>query len=201
MPIFLICAITLAIIIRLSKRKTTDVAEKQSEDFWAREQAASFARKKDISGLPYIKLEEADLPFSEDLPKNSELFDTEAALKNLFNRPVLDLSGFTNTDLKLNYGAANFTVLSAADTNYLTLIRGLDKWGRLLYGEGRTDDARTVFEYAVSIGSDIRNTYRTLGDIYASSSDREALSKLIATAEELDSDTITPIITYLNNLQ
>lgn len=200
MPVFLITALAFALILKLSKGKTTDAAEKKSEDFWRRENESNFVRKKDISGLSYIKVSEAGLPFDENLPRDSEMYDVENRIKKLFGCPVLNLSGMTNTDIKMEYGTANFAVLSEADTNYLALIRDLDKWGRLLEKEGRLQEAKSVFEYAVSTGSDIGSTLKTLGHIYSEEENREGILSLIRLAEESESPTMESVISYLNNL-
>lgn len=200
MPVFLITALAFALILKLSKGKTTNAAEKKSDDFWRRENESNFVRKKDISGLSYIKVSEAELPFEENLPHDSEMYDVEKRIKKLFDRPVLNLSGMSNTDIKIEYGTANFSVLSEADTNFLSLIRDLDKWGRLLEKEDRTADAKKVFEYSVSIGSDIGSTLKALGSIYRTEGNREGIRSLIKLAEESESPTMKSVITYLNNL-
>ena len=46
-------------------------------------------------------------------------------IEALKEKKILNLSGFTNTDLKLEYGVGNLTELTDYDNNYVTLSRSL----------------------------------------------------------------------------
>ena len=52
---------------------------------------------------------------------------------------------------------------------------------------GHTNEARTILEYGISIGSDLSQNYLLLAEIYQSSGDTEQIRKLLSSAEQLDS--------------
>lgn len=99
-------------------------------------------------------------------PLSEELAEAERELCMLADKRILNLTGISNTELRLSYGTANLEPLTAYDQNYTILIRMLQKWGALLVSAGRAKDAVTVLSYAVSIGSDIAGTYTLLARLY-----------------------------------
>ncbi len=107
---------------------------------------------------------------------------------------IVNLTGITNTDLKLEYGTANITVLTQYDQNYTNLVIALQKWGDALYALGRFEDASKVLEFAVKTRTDITATYRLLIDMYK--------TKLELNEEEIQRklDGLLPIAKNLNSL-
>jgi predicted Zn-dependent protease len=95
---------------------------------------------------------------------------------------ILKLTGISNTDLKLAYGAANLNFLSACDENYSRLVRLLNKWGRLLFEKGKNEDALQVLSYAVSIESDIEETYILLAKYYKENGNADKIDELKSVA-------------------
>jgi len=76
---------------------------------------------------------------------------------------MINLSGYTNTDLKELYGVANLDELSAYDQNFLLFIRNLSIWGKYLYEKNDFARSKQIMEYSLSIESDISSVYTTLG--------------------------------------
>ena len=106
LPFFLIFLIWLAIRI-----KTLDAKQEQQEaEFWAKEKAAKATPAKDISNLRYITIpiEKFPLNFSND----EKVIEIEKELEELSTHRLLNLSGVSNTDLKLTYGVPNFETMS-----------------------------------------------------------------------------------------
>lgn len=90
-------------------------------------------RKKDISGLDYIRIPDTlTCPDTQDERILKEWHTIEA----LKEKKILNLSGFTNTDLKLEYGVGNLTKLTDYDNNYVTLSRSLARIAELLTEQG-----------------------------------------------------------------
>ena len=105
-------------------------------------------------------------------------------VKDILSRKILDLSGITNTELKLEYGAANLDILTEYDQNFSQLLRSLDKWGNFLYNQKHDINcAKQVLEYAISIGSDITGTYTSLAKIYLEENEPGKVQSLIDKAE------------------
>jgi hypothetical protein len=121
------------------------------------------------------------------LSEDEKAREYKELLTYLSTQPVVNLTGFTNTDLKLEYGTANITPLSQYDQNYTVLVRTLQQWADLLLESGLTEDAETVLAYAVSIGTDVSHTYYALAKIYDDRKEYDKIADLIHRAEGLRS--------------
>ncbi len=140
-----------------SKRQQR-IAENREKEFWTRERKANSVRKKPLDDLDYVKIPLDKLPV-DALPDNERAEEYRRSPYFSVYTADRNLTGFTNTDLKLEYGTANITPLSQYDQNYTVLVRTLQQWADLLLDSGLTDDAETVLAYAVSIGTDVSHTY------------------------------------------
>lgn len=199
MPTILCCLLVFVIWLRYEKQKNDKTVQKQTDEFWARERESNLTRRKDLSSLDYITIPFENLPFSENC--DSEIMYTQEQLKKLEDQKIVNLSGLSNTDLKFTYGTANLNELSLYDQNYTLLIRNLNKWGQLLYSDGSHTDAKKVLEYAISIGSDISQTYLTLAAIYTDEQNLLALSDLISRAQAIQSPLKDSLLTKLTAIQ
>ena len=177
MPTFFICFILFILWFRVKTKQSSKEENKSIEEFLTREQEANFTRKKDISNLEYISVNMEILPFSDTTDEYE--IQLENNVKKFADKKLLNLSGLTNTDIKLLYGSANLDILSSYDQNYTLLLRDLNKWGAYLFQKERYSDSKTVLEYALSLGSDITETYTTLAKIYLSEDSPEKVQKLI----------------------
>lgn len=146
-------------------KKTSSKERQNAKSFLEYEQNANFVRKKDISGLDYIKVPLEELPFKATSdPMLSELQEN---VKAIAGTDILNLTGITNTELKYSYGLANLDKLTICDNNFIKLSRALYNWGMYLYKNQMTDEAVSVMEYAVSCRVDISGIYTTLASIYS----------------------------------
>lgn len=102
------------------------------------------------------------------------------------SRKMLNLSGMTNTDIKLEYGHANLDILSEYDQNFSMFLTSLDRWGNYLYTKGDTHHSIQILEYAIANGSDITGTFTTLAKIYADENKPEKIQSLIDKVESSD---------------
>ncbi|MBP3617281.1 MAG: hypothetical protein J6J38_04510 [Lachnospiraceae bacterium] len=118
-------------------------------------------------------------------PYVEELASVEQEICALADSRILNLTGISNTELRLAYGTANLDPLTAYDQNFTTLIRALQKWGTLLASAGKQKDAVTVLSYGVSIGSDIAATYALLARLYKEQGDYHKIEELKESAEAL----------------
>lgn len=108
-------------------------------------------------------------------------------LHSLSTQKIVNLTGYTNTDLKLSYGTANITCLTEYDQNYTLLVSTLQKWAEALYRGGAKKECRQVLEYAVSIGTDVSHTYFLLADLYDEEGESDLKCSLIEKASGLSS--------------
>ena len=183
--IFIVFVYTILVVAQNTRRQRA-LTEKKEQEFWDREKRANSVRKKPLDGLDYVKIPLEKLPMNA-LSEDEKAREYKEILTYLSTQPIVNLTGFTNTDLKLEYGTANITPLSQYDQNYTVLVRTLQQWADLLMDSGLTDDAETVLAYAVSIGTDVSHTYYALAKIYAGRKEYDKIADLILRAEELRS--------------
>lgn len=168
----------------IHKRRNLDA--KADQEFWETEAAANATRRKSLDGLNYITIPFDLLPMSV-LCENPDISEYHRTLRSLSERPIVNLTGISNTDLKLAYGAPNLDLLSRYDQSYTLLVRTLQDWAQLLYDRKYVFEARQVLEFAVETRTDVSSTYKLLANIYLQSSETEKIKELIQIAEGLHS--------------
>lgn len=181
--------------LRLHKAERRDRNKWQS--FWKRESEANLTLPQDISQLDYVDFSGVTLPFS--LFPDEELNQYEQQVLDLRNEKIVNLSAFSNTDLKLQYGVSQLGILTRYDQNFILLVRTLNQWGHRLYDLSHPNEAKTVLLFAVSIGSDIKATYELLLHIYLETGDRAGIENLKHYAEKLTSLRKDSILAMLEN--
>lgn len=198
MPIAFTLFLIVVIFLHLSISKSNRKMQQDKEIFWSNEHASNSIRKTDITGLDYIKIPLENLPIIETT--NEELSNMQNLIKTLSGKSILNLTGLSNTDLKLQYGTANITFLSECDSNYTLLVQTLIKWGSYLYDNGLILEAITVLEYGIECKTDISKNYILLATIYKEANTTEKIRDLIQVAESLNSLTKESILRSLNEL-
>ncbi|MCI9082255.1 MAG: hypothetical protein HFI70_08115 [Lachnospiraceae bacterium] len=178
------------------KRMKANHQNQAAEDaFWNRENTANLTRRQDISNLDYVDFSGVTLPFA--LFQDDLLKQCETQVLALKEKKILNLTGISNTDLKLKYGPANLPELTQCDQNFTLLARTLNTWGQRLQELSYTAEAICVLAFAVSIKSDIRATWQLLAQLYAESGDTAKIQKLKTTAASLNSLNREPILAML----
>lgn len=198
MPVILICVIVFVLWLHYEISKSSKKDKNASDAFWKKESEANNTRKTDLSTLTYIKVPVDKLPFNDNV--NEDIKSMQDTVKNLSTEKIVNLTGLSNTDLKIKYGAPNLTILSDYDQNYTVLVRTLNSWAAALYEQGNLNDALTVLEYAVDCQSDIKKTYVLLGNIYKSKGESNKVKELIDVAKKLNSLTKNGIIHELTQM-
>lgn len=186
----------LALILMHHLRRTKRISEQNNARFWERENEANKVRKQDISHLDYIYIPIETLPFGID--SSPEVQRAETELRKLDSAKILNLSAYTNTDLKLKYGVSNLNTLSECDDRFTSLVRTLYQWACLLLDHGHTEAAIQVAEYSIEIGSDISGIYYMLADYYRLMDNTEAMAHLRESANSLTGLNATLIKDYIN---
>ena len=150
-------------------------------EFLALERKANLTPRKDISDLPYIKVPIHELPL--DVPTDSEeTMERQDTIRSMSNKQILNLTGMTNTELKLKYGAPNINILSSADANYTRLVQAISYLAADYMDHEHIEEARELLEYGVSIGTDSRKAYLMLASIYKEEGHPEKIPDLIKSA-------------------
>lgn len=193
---FLASFIAFILILSFVIKRQSSQYRKKEELFWTRERQANAVRRKPLDGLRYIEIPLENFP-THILQNDGTVLDCISTLETLTSRKIVNLSGYTNTDLKLEYGTANITALSEYDQNYTVLVRTLQKWADVLLETGYAEEASVLMEFAVSTGTDVSRTYYELADYWASQGETIQIGRLISMAENLRSSNKTAIVRHL----
>ena len=118
---------------------------------------------------------------------NEELNEYICELRCMSELTIVNLTGLTNTDLKLKYGTANITILTEYDFNYTNLVTLLQKLAEKLYENDNPKLAIKVLEFAISTNTDVSKSYYLLAQLYTEAGTPEKISSLIDTAQNLNS--------------
>lgn len=191
--LFVIFALWTLFEIHKSKAKQ----QRKNDEFWERERAANNVRRKPVENLPYINITDDIIPdINTDDNQILSLINQLKAMKEL---KILNLSGKTNTDLKMEYGPANLPFLTECDNNFINFCRVTNSLGKVLAENSYINEAIKIYELAIFSGSDVSSSYNELANLYLQTGRREDISKLITQAETLDSLLKQSIINKLND--
>ncbi|NLK97153.1 hypothetical protein [Defluviitalea saccharophila] len=181
-PFFFSLFIIFIVFFNMKLRKVSKEIENSKKKFLERERESMFVRKKSLEDLDYISVSLDDLPMlkEEELSSDAEkqAYRHQKTALDLASKPLLNLSGKSNTDLKFQYGPANLETLMNYEQNYENLLKSLLNWGRYLKKANRTEDAIAVLEKAVSIGTDLSQNYILLSDLYHETNQKDKLLNL-----------------------
>ncbi len=198
MPV-LTSVILFIIVLFYFIKKSSREADNALENFRKRESEADNTRKKPLDDLNYITIPDEIFRMNRDSDDN----DCRSAVKvfdSLKDQKIVNLTGISNTDLKLAYGAPNLPILAQYDQNYTVLARSLDRYASFLTKSGNTDDAVKVLEFAVETGSDISSTYKQLVALYQSNGIKDKIPSLKEKASSLNSVMSPSILRYLDSV-
>lgn len=200
LPYFII----ILIVIQLYLKKSTRSGSERSKKYWEREQKANSTRKQDISSLNYIKWDDTlptidnSLTLADILNNSPEALKAYNNIQTLKTEPMLNLSEYSNTDLKLKYGVANLDTLTQYEDSYTSFIKSLSELGHILIEHKDISDATAFLEYAVRIGSDIRLTYTDLYALYSAAGNASKIRQLRQYASLIKSVNKDLIVSAIN---
>lgn len=215
---FLTTFLIFIIWLTIRLHQTKDDTKKREAEFWEKEHKANFVRKKNIDNLSYIPFDISQIPIHPEI-SDDRVNEYIRELSTISGSRILNCTGKSNTDLKLEYGTANITKLTEYDGNFTILVRSIARLAEkyLIYSakylqdlsSENTDtansndtaalsaslknDARILLEYGVSIGSDVRLNYELLGGLYAEEKAYDKIKALIKSSEALNSLSKAPI--------
>ncbi len=197
MNLFFLASFLLFIVVIFFIMKNQQSKAKALEaEFWSRERRANSVRRKSLDDLNYIKIPLEAFP-THLMNDNSEVLECISILESLTSRRIMNFTGHSNTDLKLEYGTANLEALTEYDQNYTVLVRTLQKWADCLIAGGYQKEAASLMEFAVSTGTDISRTYYLLAEYYASLGQYREIDRLRTVAKELLSSNRNVIVKHL----
>ncbi len=179
---FIIFLIWLSYEISKSRR----IGEKAQDAYWEKEAAANNTRRKSLDHLDYISIPFDSLPM-EVMKEDEKVMEFHRILHDLANAPIVNFTGFSNTDLKLEYGAPNIDLLMRYDQSYTTLVRTLQQWAEKLYQAGYITETKQILEFSLSTDTDVSGSYRLLADIYSKEGNTDKIRELKDRAQHLKS--------------
>ena len=177
-------------------KKHTKYDEKKRKEYWDKERKANTTRKKSLENLSYITIPLDSFPLHL-LKEDEQMQEYHEILHSLNEEKIVNFTGISNTDLKLEYGVANLPLLMHYDQCYTNLVRTLQDFAQKLYDNGYEKECIPVLEFAVETGTDVSGTYKLLAGIYQNNNDAEKLEHLKTKAETLNSAMKNPIVRML----
>ena len=189
---FIIFLIWLSYEISKSRR----IGEKAQDAYWERENAANNTRRKSLDNLRYIVIPFDSLPM-ETLKEDEKIMEFHKTLYYLSESPIVNFTGFSNTDLKLEYGAPNIDLLARYDQSYTALARTLQQWAEKLYQAGYVQEAKQILEFSISTDTDVSGSYRLLASIYSKEGETGKIKELEDRARHLKSASRNIIVRIL----
>ncbi len=168
-----------------------------------RESAANSVRRQDISHLPYIHAPIESFPLDitlKDEKKQLQIENYRKEILEVAQKPMLNLIGVSNTELKELYGPANLELLSYYDQNYTRYMRSLFLYAQCIYDE-HPDKGASILSYCIQTGTDISGIYELLGQHYISHGNTDAFEQLYDAIPDPASISGKMITNKLNRLQ
>ena len=169
-------------------------SEQQEAEYWKHEFDANHIRKQSLDDLDYISFHaEPFYPLmllgaetcGDFLANHPDAKEILSRFLYLEHQKIVNLGCFSNTELKYKYGVANLNLLTEYDSNFSELVTLLQNYAVLFLQAGFEDQALTILEYAISIGSDISKTYTSCAEIYHNRNQLEKLDWLKKEAETI----------------
>lgn len=197
-PSLFVCFLIFIAWMHYEKRKAGKKEAHMTEEFWQREEEANRTRNKDISNLPFLQIREDQIPMPESSDENTCYYQKKV-LESI-NLPMMDLSPYTNTDLKLAYGVGNFKTLSDYDENFNSFLMNLSNLGKAYSQTELFPEAATVFRLCLDSGSKSARDYKALANVYSAMGERHKISGLIKEVEASDLPRSSTLVESLRQL-
>ena len=109
--VFLASLIVFILFLSVRIKRQSRLQQDKEKSFWERERLANSVRKKPLDNLNYIQIPLENFP-THLLQEKEEVMECISLMEHLTSQKIVNLTGYSNTDLKLEYGTANITALS-----------------------------------------------------------------------------------------
>ncbi|MCR5468745.1 MAG: hypothetical protein K6F37_07280 [Lachnospiraceae bacterium] len=162
----------------INRKRSNDKQTDLNKSFLERESEANATRRKDISVLAYIKIPDELLN-----PTDSEfamLCESELdELRRLSSERLLNLTIYSNTDLKLMYGPQNLDDLSKYDSNFTELELAITSLSKKCIDNNMDSLCIPYLEFAVKYKTTNSQIYVLLANRYAALGQHEKIQSLL----------------------
>ena len=195
-PVFFIAFVLFLLYLAYRRNKQTQDQQDRNEAFLERERLANATRKKDISGLAFLPFSAEQINFS---PNSDEtLLACEETLKELSSKKIINLSMYSNTDLKLMYGPANLNDLTEYDDNYQSLADALRTYAQRASELNFDDSAISALECAMRLKIDDSRIYVLLAELYKKHRQEEKIEDIRNALSSMDEKFARSTLSKLN---
>ena len=194
LTIFLVFVISLAVRFAYLEKKRKD----KEEAFWEKEEAANHVPATDLSKLSYIHIPIEEFPIGRY--DDDEIAGIEDGLLALSKKRIINITGMTNTEVKLAYGTDNLEVLSEMEDAYNELTVLLVDYAKSLMEHEDYEAAKRVLLFGLEIGTDVSGNYELLGDCYHELCEDAAIEELKQRVMERHLLLESKILFYLDGL-
>ena len=202
-PMFFLLALVFTAWLAFERIKSSKKDEERVRAFWEREREADSTRKKNLDTISYIKVPNwitldslsSSLPTDDD-----ELNRCSDILNSLMSQRILNLTGMTTTDIKLEYGPANVNKVDEYDQNFTLFAQTIYAYGERLHTLGFDHEAMRVLRFGIDSLSDISGNYKLLATLYIKYGQQDKIPELKEAATNLNSLLKNSIIKYLDEL-
>lgn len=184
MPIFFLLIIIFLLWFTFERKKASRESTKETESFWEKEERAGYVPAGDISDVFFIVFPKELVPNSEGI-LDEKLRSVISAFSSLTETEIADLSAYSNTDLRLKYGTANFARLSEADENFSKLIPVLGELLALMLEAGLIEEAGALLDFSFTNRIYSRSLFSSYAKFYSIRKETKKLEALIDAAEEI----------------
>ena len=202
-PMFFLLALVFTAWLAFERIKSSKQDDERVRAFWEREREADSTRKKNLDTISYIKVPNWITldSLSSSLPTDdTELNRCNDILNSLMHQRILNLTGMTTTDIKLEYGPANINKVDEYDQNFTLFAQTIYAYGERLHTLGFDHEAMRVLRFGIDSLSDISGNYKLLATLYIKYGQQDKIPELKAAASKLNSLLKNSIIKYLDEL-
>ena len=202
-PMFFLLALVFTAWLAFERVKSSKQDDERVRAFWQRENDANNTRRKNLDTITYIKIPNWITidSLSSSLPSDdAELNRCSSILETLMSQRILNLTGMTSTDIKLEYGPANLNTLDEYDQNFTLFAQTIYAYGERLHTLGFDHEAMRVLRFGIDSLSDISGNYKLLATLYIKYGQQEKIPELKEAAGKLNSLLKNSIIKYLDEL-
>lgn len=198
-PSIFICFAIFAAWLHYERRKSDRKQERASREFWDRENEANHTKNKDISHLPRFCPDGERIPMPQTEDENAIYYQDR--VRHALSRPMMNLSEYTNTDLKLAYGTGNFKTLSEYDENFNDFLMNLSNLAKAYFTAGLSKEAAATYELCLESGSDKATDYKALARVYAAMGSAGKIQELITKVDRSELPRKSTLVESLRDIQ
>lgn len=202
-PVIFIWFIIAILLYHHHLRKRFKVDDDINKAFWEKEASSLVVRKKNIDEAHYLHPQLSkqiikDQAFFDGI-NQSDLYYHQTFLFDHLDATMVNFQNLTNSDIRLQFGTANITLIETYEENYTLFIKSLYSLGKGLI-EAKEDALALIYlEEGIRLGTDIRAHFILIATLYHKQHNSKAINQLYEQAKTLQSLTKSALLTELEH--